>query len=159
MNFSSLNLSFSTLSLELARLLGNELCIVEVVDAHSTTYVGKCVGCYGTGGLATLSKDLEYGRDILLPFLAALTDRSEQLFEDGIEELLYLHVAQSTTLVVCLQFVEAAIVGLVLGKVFGLAEGIEVGEHRVALDLAWILHANVVRIGIHAHDAFAYLLR
>ena len=51
-----------------------------------------------------------------------------------------------------LQLVERGVVGQVLGEVLLTAEGVEVGEDRVALDLARILHPQVVRVGVHAHD-------
>ena len=41
---------------------------------------------------------------------------------------------------------------------FGTAEGVEVGEDRVALDLARVLHAQVVGIGVHAHHLLFHLV-
>ena len=51
-----------------------------------------------------------------------------------------------------LQLVERRIVGQELGEVLGAAESIEVGENRVALDLAGVLDPQVVGVGVHAHD-------
>ena len=56
------------------------------------------------------------------------------------------------------QLIEAAVVGPVLGKVLGAAEGVEVGEHGVALNLSGILYTDVVGVGIHAHYTLAHLL-
>ena len=52
----------------------------------------------------------------------------------------------------CLQLVEALVLGQELGKVLRAAECIQIDEDGVALHLAGVLHAQVVRVGVHGHD-------
>ena len=42
---------------------------------------------------------------------------------------------------------------------FGAREDVEIGEHRVALDLAGVFDADMVGIGIHRHDLLLHLRR
>ena len=56
------------------------------------------------------------------------------------------------------QLLQRRVVGQVFREVFGTAEGVEVGEYHVALHLARILHAQVVGIGVHAHDLLLDLI-
>ena len=58
-----------------------------------------------------------------------------------------------------LQFVEARVLGQELLEIFGAAEGVEVDEYGVVLDVARVLRADVQRVGVHRHDLLAYLLR
>ena len=75
-----------------------------------------------------------------------------------VEELLYLHVAQATALVVCLYLVKVLVFRPVRCKVLGLAEGIEVGEHSVALDVAGVFNTQVGWVGVHRFHLFLYVL-
>ena len=52
----------------------------------------------------------------------------------------------------CLQLVEVLVLGQELGKVLRAAECIQIDEDGVALHLAGVLHAQVVRVGVHGHD-------
>ena len=57
-----------------------------------------------------------------------------------------------------LQLVQRRVVGQIFREMLGAAEGIEVGEHRVALHLARVFDAQVVGIGIHPHDFLLHLV-
>ena len=52
----------------------------------------------------------------------------------------------------CLQLVEVLVLGQELGKVLRAAECIQIDEDGVAFHLAGVLHAQVVRVGVHGHD-------
>ena len=52
----------------------------------------------------------------------------------------------------CLQLVEVLVLGQELGKVLRAAECIQIDEDGVALHLAGVLHAQMVRVGVHGHD-------
>ena len=52
----------------------------------------------------------------------------------------------------CLQLVEVLVLRQELGKVLRAAECIQIDEDGVALHLAGVLHAQVVRVGVHGHD-------
>ena len=57
-----------------------------------------------------------------------------------------------------LELVEARVFGQELFEVLGAAEGVEVDEYGVVLDVARVLRADVQRVGVHRHDLLAYLL-
>ena len=59
----------------------------------------------------------------------------------------------------CLQLVEVLVLGQELGKVLRAAECIQIDEDGVALHLAGVLHAQVVRVGVHGHDLLLDVLR
>ena len=59
----------------------------------------------------------------------------------------------------CLQLVEVLVLGQELGKVLRTAECIQIDEDGVALHLAGVLHAQVVRVGVHGHDLLLDVLR
>ena len=59
----------------------------------------------------------------------------------------------------CLQLVEVLVLGQELGKVLRAAERIQIDEDGVALHLAGVLHAQVVRVGVHGHDLLLDVLR
>ena len=110
------------------------------------------------GSLGTFVQHVVDPFDALLVVAAAFADRVERLVEHGDQKFLDLHVAQTAAAVVRLQLVERRVVGEVGGEMLGAAEGVEVGEDGVALDLARVLHAQVVGIGVHAHHLLSYLL-
>ena len=59
----------------------------------------------------------------------------------------------------CLQLVEVLVLGQELGKVLRSAECIQIDEDGVSLHLAGVLHAQVVRVGVHGHDLLLDVLR
>ena len=139
-------------------LRGDQLPVGEVVDPHRGADLFESRGGGGACGGRTGFEHVVDLADALLVFGAAAADRVERLVEDGDEELLDLHVAQTASAVVGLQFVERGVVRQMAGEVLRTAEGVEVGEDRVALDPARVLHAQVVRVGVHAHHLLAHLL-
>ena len=91
---------------ELLSLLADELRIVEVVDTHGLADLIHRLGSNLTGLFRTLLQDIIDLRDILLELCTTLTHGLQELVEHLIEELLALHIAQTTTTVVILQLVD-----------------------------------------------------
>ena len=137
-------------------LFFNECGVVEIVDLHGAAHVVERGCCYGAGIGAALLQHVVDGGNVLRKFLAALADRFEEFLHDIGEETLHLHVAQTAALVVCLEFVEVGIVGQIALKVLGAAEGIEIGEHRVAFEVPGVTYVDMRRVGIHRHDALLH---
>ena len=140
------------LSGEAGSLFGGEGSIIEIVEAHGAAYFRHGLRSCLAGGLGTTAEDVDDGRDILCKLGATLTDGLEGLLQDGGEELLHLHVAETAATVVVLEGVEVLVVGQVAAKVLGAAEGIEVGEDRVAFDLTRVADAQMVGVGEHGLD-------
>jgi len=146
------------LLVELRSLLGGEGGVVEVVEAHGATYFGHGLGTGLTGDLGTTAQDVDDGGDVLLQFGTTLTDGLQRLLKHGGEELLYFHVAETATAVVGLQLVEVGIVGQVAAEMFLAAEGVEVGEDGVALDLSRVADTQVVGVGEHRLDFLLHFI-
>ena len=134
------------LLVELRSLLGREGGVVKVVETHGATYFGHGLCSSLTGDLGTTAQDVDDGGDVLLQFGTTLTDGLQRLLKHGGEELLYFHVAETATAVVGLQLVEVGIVGQVAAEMLLAAEGVEVGEDSVALDLSRIADTQVVGV-------------
>ena len=133
-------------------MLFQQIIIREVINFHGLTHFGEG----GSGGLfghsaAFLQNFHDLGQ-ALLPLLATVADGLQLSLHDAVQELLHLHVAQTAALIVCLQLVEVLVLGQELGKVLRAAECIQIDEDGVALHLAGVLHAQVVRVGVHGHD-------
>ena len=136
-------------------LLSNQGCIIKIVDFHSSAHIAQSVGSYGTCLFAALTKHFVNGRNVLFELSTTLTDGFEFFLQNLIQELLYLHIAQTTTLIVCFHFVEVFVFGPIKSKVLRTAEGIEIRKHRVALNVSRIFHAQVSRVGIHDFTFFS----
>ena len=132
--------------------------ILKIVDFHCTAYIGKSIGSNGTGVVASLLQESIYLGDFSLPLFAACAYGSKFLFEDGNEESLNLDITKTTTTVMSFQFIKVRIFGKIFLKMFGTAEGIEIGENGIAFNLTRILHAEVVRVGVHSHNVLTELL-
>ena len=94
-------------------------------------------------------EDIVNRGDVLFPFCAAFADWVKGFLEHVDEELLAGSVTETSAAVMLLHLVEVLVVGQILGKVVVGAEGVEVGEHHVALGVAGILDSQVSRIGEH----------
>lgn len=140
-------------------LLFQQIIIRKVIDFHGLTHLGEGGGggLFGHGA-AFLQNFHDLGQ-ALLPLLAAVADGLQLGLHDAVQELLHLHVAQTAALIVCLQLVEVLVLGQELGKVLRAAECIQIDEDGVALHLAGVLHAQVVRVGVHGHDLLLDVLR
>lgn len=117
--------------------------IVEVVDLHRCAYFLERLSGGAFGLLAALAQNFVYARYVLLPLMAAFAYGAQYRLQDVVQELLYLDVAQTAALVMLLQLLYAGILGPELGEVLGRGECLQIYEHRVALDLAGILHTQV----------------
>lgn len=137
---------------EAGGLLGGEGSIVEIVEAHGAAYFRHGLCSCLAGGLGAAAQDVDDGRDVLCELGTALTDGLEGLLQNGGEELLHLHIAETAATVVVLEGVEVLVVGQVAAEVLGAAESIEVGEDRVAFDLTGVADAQMVGIGEHGLD-------
>ena len=91
-------------TLESFCLTADELCIVEVVDAHCLAYLCHSLGGCLAGFLGALAQDVVDLGNVLLQFVATLTHRFEHVIEDGVEELLAGAVAYTSVNVVLLEF-------------------------------------------------------
>ena len=140
---------------EMLGLSGDQFLVVEIVDFHGCTNVRQGFGSRGAGLLRTFAQDVVHLADAGLVVVAALADRVEHLVENGDQQALHLHVAQPAAAVVRFQLLQRGVFRQISGKMLGAAESVEVGEHRVAFDLARVLHAQVVGIGVHAHHLFS----
>ena len=58
-----------------------------------------------------------------------------------------------------LQGVEILVLGQELLEMLGTREDVEIGEDRIALDLAGIFDADMVGVGVHRHDLLLHLRR
>lgn len=125
--------------------------IGEIVDLHRVTDAIERTLSGLSGDFAALLENLVDFGQATLPLRTALTHGRQQRLHDVVQELLYLHIAESAALVVRFQLVEALVVRQEFCEVLRLAECIQIGEHGIALQLAGILHADVVRIGVHGH--------
>ena len=128
---------YSTLlSAEELSLLTDELGVVEVVNLHGTTHLAHGL----SGSLASLlgatAQDVVDLWDVLFKLMTTLTHGLQHIINNGVEELLALHVAQSTTTIVVFQFVEVLVFRPEVLEVIVTREGIEIGEDGVALDMA-----------------------
>ena len=85
----------------------------------------------------------------MLELMAALAHGLQELVENLVEELLALHVAQSTTLIVGFQLIQILVFRPELSKVGIRREGIEIGEHGIALHMSWVVQVHVCGVGIH----------
>ena len=110
------------------------------------------------GAFRTFAKHLVNLFDAAFVIFAALADRVQRFVQYGDQELLDLHVAQAAPAVVRLQLVERGVIGQVLLKMFRAAEGVQVGEDGVALDLARVFYPQVVGIGVHAHHLLLHFI-
>ena len=70
------------------------------------------------------------------------THRLKSLVENIVEELLACAVANTTTHIVLLQFIESLVFGPELGKVVGCAECLKVCEYGIALKIAGLVHTH-----------------
>ena len=150
--------------LEALGLLGDQFVedsLVEIVDPHSALHCGEGVGGFCSRYLAALAKDLVDVRNILFKFVTALPDRGEDVIEHLEQELLDHHVSESAGLVLLLQLVERIEfeADFLADEAFAefremliAAEGIEIGEYGVALDVARVADLKVERVGVHALD-------
>ena len=99
-------------------MFGNEFGIVEVVNLHGATHIVECCCGNFTRIFATALEHIVDGGDVLLELQTALADGLKGFVEDAFEEALALHVAESATCIVLLEFVEVGIVLPVTVKVF-----------------------------------------
>ena len=100
----------SCLFSEALGLLANQFRIVEVVDTHCLANLIHRLGTHLARLFRTLLQDIVDLGDVLLELRTTSTHRLQELIEHLIEELLALHVAQTTTTVVILQLVEVLII-------------------------------------------------
>ena len=90
--------------------------------------------------------------------MTALAHRFQETVEHLQEELLALHVAQSATTVMILQLVEVLILRPEVGKVLIAGEGIEVGEHGIALDMSRVIEIDMLGVSVHGAHLLPYLV-
>ena len=83
---------------------------------------------------------LVYSRDVLLPSLSSLADRTELLLKHTIQELLDLYIAKSTAFVVLFHLVEVLVIRPELCEVFVLAECVQICEDGISLNLSRIAY-------------------
>ena len=90
--------------------------------------------------------------------MTALAHGLEELVEHLVEELLALHVAESSTTIVVLELVEVLVFRPVLCEVGIGGEGIEIGEHGIAFDVSGVADVEVCGVGIHGAYLLPYLV-
>ena len=90
--------------------------------------------------------------------MTTLAHGLQELIEHLVQELLALHVAQTATLIVGLQFVQVLVLRPELGKVLIRGEGVKIGEHGVTLHMTRVIQVHMRRIGIHRAHLLPYLI-
>lgn len=139
---------------ELLGLRADKFFVIEIIDSHSTPHLCKSLSGYRPRCLCPFPEHLIHARNILLELFPALTDRFQFRLQYGIQELLYLHIPESASSVVVLQFVQAGIVRQEFREMFRPAECIQICEHRVPFDLPRVFYLYVSRVREHAHHLF-----
>ena len=85
------------------------------------------------------------------------THRLKSLVEHIIEELLACAVANTTTHIVLLEFVEGLIFGPELGEIVGCTERFKICEYGVALKISGFIHAHTRRSVRHLLHLLPYV--
>ena len=125
---------------------------VEVVDHHRVADPCECRSGAALGFGAAFFQDLEHFGFPLLPVRTALPDRAKLFLHHAVQEFLHGDVAESAALIMFFQLVEVRVVRQVLGELLVPAEGVEVGEDRIAFHMARIALLQMSRVGVHRHD-------
>lgn len=129
--------------------LAHDAAVGKIVDPHGLLHARKrrvrpFARARGAG-----AQDVVHAVDIRLPPGARGADGGERLLEHLDEELLARAVAQAAAAVVVLHLLKVCIGGQVFGEHAVAAERIQIREHHVALDVAGVLDAQVLRVGEH----------
>ena len=125
---------------------------VEVIDHHRVADPCECRSGAALGFGAAFFQDLEHFGFPLLPVRTALPDRAKLFLHHAVQEFLHGDVAESAALIMFFQLVEVRVVRQVLGELLVPAEGVEVGEDRIAFHMARIALLQMSRVGVHRHD-------
>ena len=118
--------------------------VIEIVNTHGVAHLAHGLRGHFACLLRATAQDVKDGGNVLLKLVAALAHRLQHVVDNGVEELLALHVAQSATAVVVLQLVKVLVVGPEIGEVGIGGEGVEISEHGVALHGAGVGDVEVV---------------
>ena len=81
--------------------------------------------------------------------MTALAHRLQHVVDDGVQEFLTFHVAQTTTTIVVLQLIKVLIFGPEIGKIGISRERVKVCEHSVAFNRSRVRDVDVIGVGVH----------
>ena len=102
-------------------------------------FCGGCLCLFAAG-----TENLVDLRQTCFPVLATLPNGAKLCLHHIVQELLDLHVTQSATLIVGLQFVQTAVLRQELLKILRLAESVQIDKDRIALHLAGVFYPQMV---------------
>ena len=92
-------------------LFGDELFILEVVNAHGVTYLSNRLLSYLASSSRTRSQNIIYALNILLIFSTSLAHRFEAIVEHIKQEFLAGAIAQTSSGIMLLQRLEIGVLG------------------------------------------------
>ena len=142
------------LHLVLLRLAPDQFCILEVIDLHGGAHLVHRLCGSLTGSKRAFLEDVVDFRNVLLVLVTACADRIKHLVQDAVEQLLTLHVTDTTGCVSRLQLVKVLELRPELRKVFVRRESIKVSEHGIALDMTRVGDIQMGRVGVHCLHLF-----
>ena len=131
---------------EFAGLVGDEVGVGEVVDAHGGADLFEGLSRGGACGLGSAAEDIEDGGDILLILTATLADGSEGLLKHVDEEFLYGAVAYAAAGVVVLEGLEVGVLGEIFGEAYIAPESGALLNDVVAVEDSAVIFFDVRRI-------------
>ena len=118
----------------------------------------ECLSSYFARCLRTLLQDVIDLGDVLFKLMTTHTDGLQLLVEHLRQELLALHIAQSTMTVMIFQLIQIVILWPELSEIIILGKSIEIGKHHITLHMTGIFHTQVLRIGVGRLDLLLHLL-
>ena len=112
--------------------------LTEIIDLHSLLDLAHSLSGTLTRLFGTLLQHIVNVIHILRKLLTAQSYRLKFLLHYVVEELLYLHIAKTATLIMLFQLVKILVIGQITFKMLVCAECVKVGKYRVALDMTGI---------------------
>lgn len=96
---------------------------------------------------------------MLFPHFSFISDRRKLCLHDIIKEFLDGNITETTSAVMLLKLLKAAVFGQKFGEMLLRGKCVKVNEHRVALSVSMILLTQMSRVSKHGHNFFLDLLR